>query len=105
MPSFLTPLQKVPVVKDKPKDVTVKEGEQAMFECCVLSMPPPLITWYFMGRPIADGEIYTLTEDEEDGRYSLLIPEAFPEDAGVYTVRATNALGMAEASAILTVEG
>ena len=67
-------------------------------------MPPPLITWYFMGRPIADGEIYTV-EDLGDGHYSLVIPEAFPEDAGVYTVRATNALGMAEASAILTVEG
>ena len=96
--------QKAPQVKEKPQDITVKEGEVAQFNCCVLSMPPPQITWYFMGRPIADGEIYTLNETE-DGHYSLIIPEAFPEDAGVYTVRASNSLGIAEASAILTVEG
>ena len=93
-----------PLVVEKPRDVTVKEGESARFTCRVLGMPTPAITWYFQGRPIVDDEIYKL-EEEPDGYYALFLPEAFPEDAGVYTIRASNTHGIVEASAILTVEG
>lgn len=57
-----------------------------------------------MGKPITTDNIYTV-EQSEDGRCRLFLPEAFPEDAGIYTVRAAAASGMVEASAILTVEG
>jgi len=92
---------------EQPQDLTVKEGESACFSCRVspYSMPqPPTITWFFMGKPITSDNIYSV-ELEEDGRCRLLLPEAFPEDAGIYTVRAAAASGMVEASAILTVEG
>ena len=123
--SYPLPQQKAPVaLTEKPKDVTVTEGESATFVCCVSCMPPspdlppptPVITWYFMGRPVAGGvtgddggEVYSVENDAEEGRYVLCVPEAFPEDAGVYTVRAHIPGGgvgaMAEASAILTVKG
>jgi hypothetical protein len=39
----------------------------------------------------------------EEGESTLLISEAFPEDSGVYTVKAVNEVGQAEATALLTV--
>ena len=92
---------------EQPDDLTVKEGESACFACRVSphSMsPPPTVTWFFMGKPIASDNIYTL-QQSEDGLCRLLLPEAFPEDAGIYTVRAADVSGMVEASAILTVDG
>ena len=44
-------------------------------------------------------------EWSEDGLTSLEIPETYFEDAGVYTMHASNSHGVVEASAILTVEG
>jgi hypothetical protein len=73
-----------------------------------------------MGRPVAGGvsgddggEVYCVENDAAHGRYVLCVPEAFPEDAGLYTVRAQVPAGvtgaaagaMVEASAILTVRG
>ena len=92
---------------EQPDDLTVKEGESACFACRVSphSMsPPPTVTWFFMGKPIASDNIYTV-QQSEDGQCCLLLPEAFPEDAGIYTVRAADVSGMVEASAILTVDG
>ena len=92
---------------EQPVDLTVKEGESACFACRVSphSMsPPPTVTWFFMGKPIASDNIYTV-QQSEDGQCRLLLPEAFPEDAGIYTVRAADVSGMVEASAILTVDG
>ena len=89
---------------EKPQDVTVTEGESARFTCRLLGMPRPQVQWFHMGKPIVDDEVYNIDADE-DGNHSLYLPECFPEDAGVYTVRATNEHGVAEACAILTVEG
>lgn len=93
-----------PIVVEKPHDVTVKEGESARFTCRLLGMPTPAITWFFMGKPIMEDEIYKL-EQQEGGWYTLFLPEAFPEDAGVYTIRGNNEHGIVEATCILTVEG
>lgn len=89
---------------DKPHDVTVKEGESARFTCRLLGMPTPSIAWFFMGKPIVEDDIYKLDE-MDGGHYSLCLPECFPEDAGVYTIRGTNAHGIVEATCFLNVEG
>jgi hypothetical protein len=89
---------------EKPLDVTVKEGESACFTCRLLGMPTPSINWFFMGKPIKDDDVYKL-EEKDGGYYSLRLPECFPEDAGIYTIRGTNTHGIVEATCILTVEG
>lgn len=90
---------------EKPKDVTVKEGESARFECSVSGMPTPVVTWYFLGKPISENEIYKLECSDEGRTHALYLPEVFVEDAGLYTVNVRSDTGMAEASAFLNVEG
>lgn len=49
-------------------------------------------------KPSRDFKVTT-----EDGRSSLLIAEVFPDDAGVYGVKATNKAGQASTTATLKV--
>ncbi len=94
---------------ERPQDVTVTEGESARFSCRLAGMQPnddPIVDWFFQGRPAKDEEIYRHEHDPDDCRYTLVLPEALPEDEGVYTVRAScSSSGIVEASAILTVHG
>ena len=90
---------------EAPQDQVVHEGEAACFSCRVHGVPPPHVAWFFDGDPISDSEIYRFDSRPDEGRHTLHIPEAFPEDGGVYTVRVQNEHGSCEASATLTVEG
>ena len=92
-------------ITETPKDQTVKEGEPARFSCRVRGQPLPQITWFFEGDLITADEIYVLEEGPEPGQHALFLPEAFPEDAGLYTLRVTNPHGTREANAMLTVQG
>ena len=65
--------------------------------------PTPDIHWYREGieiQPSRDFQITLLP-----GKSFLYIPEIFPEDAGLYMVRANNPYGMAECKARLVVQG
>jgi len=101
--------QEAPKVEEAPKDVTVQEGEAANFTCQLAApscMPPyPQVCWYFEGSPIDTSDIYVVECNVASGVYSLHLPECFPEDSGVYTVRATNSHGIIECNATLTVRG
>ena len=93
-PVFLVPIQ----------DVTIKEGESARFDCQVQSLPEASVVWYHQDKPLKSDDIYQIIPGE-DGQSSLVIAEAFPEDAGEYTVHAVSSAGEATCSAVLTVEG
>ena len=63
--------------------------------------PYPTVQWFREGleiQPSPDFRITTL-----NNKSFLLIPEVFVEDAGTFTVRATNKLGMVECRAVLEV--
>lgn len=86
------------------KDVNIKEGESAKFEVQVKGEPAPEVTWYHDQQPIQTDSVYQVLPGE-NGESTLLIPEAFPEDSGVYTVKAFNDVAKVESSATLTVYG
>ena len=85
--------------------MTVKEGESTTLTCKVTGQPVPEITWYHADEPIKSDDVYKVTPGDVEGESTLEIPETFPEDSGVYSVRATNEAGTVEATAMLTVTG
>ena len=93
-PEFIQPLQ----------DVQAREGESALFECQVKGEPQPQVMWYHDQQPIKSDSVYQIRPGE-DGKFTLYLPEVFPEDSGVYTARAFNDVAEVETSATLTVTG
>ncbi|RUS90390.1 hypothetical protein EGW08_001885 [Elysia chlorotica] len=84
------------------QDMEVREGESATFECQVKGEPQPQVMWYHDQQPIKSDSVYQITPGE-DGKFTLHIPEVFPEDSGVYTAKAFNDNSAVESSATLTV--
>ena len=72
-----------------------------------LLQSPPHVAWCFDGNPITTCDMYEITDDHENGVYSLYLPECFPEDSGVYTLSAKTPemSEELEVSATLTVLG
>ena len=64
----------------------------------------PQVTWLFNGQPLSDNERYQVSESE-DGTSTLSIRAAELGDKGVYTAKATNAVGEAEAKTTLNIAG
>ncbi len=64
----------------------------------------PQVAWLFNGQPLSTNERYQITETE-DGTSILAIKNAELPDKGVYTAKATNAVGEAEAKTTLNIAG
>jgi hypothetical protein len=64
----------------------------------------PQVTWLFNGQPLVANERYQVTETE-DGTSTLVIKNAELADKGVYTAKATNAVGEVEAKTTLNIAG
>ena len=78
----------------------VAQGETATLACFVSSFPRSNITWRYKGQSlISDNKKYDII----DSNYTLLIKNASFEDAGDYECEVSNELGLAVASAKLTV--
>ncbi|XP_046401656.1 titin isoform X2 [Ischnura elegans] len=92
-PTFITPL----------RDIAVKSGGTARFECIVQAEPPPNILWSKNGRIIENSPDHEI--HYRNGVCRLTIPEAYPEDAGTYTCTATNMLGTIGTTGSLQVPG
>ncbi|XP_066996542.2 titin isoform X1 [Anabrus simplex] len=92
-PTFITPL----------RDIAVVSGQTARFECIVQAEPPPNILWSKNGRIIENSQDYQI--QYRNGVCRLTIPQAYPEDAGIYTCTATNMLGTIGTSGSLQVPG
>ncbi|XP_045143443.1 myosin light chain kinase, smooth muscle isoform X2 [Echinops telfairi] len=81
-----------------PKDCSIVEGQDLVLQCSVLGTPVPQITWLLNERPIQYAHSTC-----QAGVAKLHIQDALPEDRGIYTCLAENALGQASCSARVTV--
>ena len=83
-------------------NVKAKEGQAVKMEVNFKGFPTPEVQWFREGveiQPSRDFQITTL-----NNKSFLLIPEVFLEDAGTYTVKATNQFGMMECKAMMSVK-
>lgn len=82
-------------------DVTVLEGNRIRLDCVIVGQPEPEVIWYHNDRPVKESSDFQLLFQGD--RCSLIIHEAFTEDAGQYKVVALNSAGEASSSCVLTV--
>lgn len=83
----------------------VAEGKTAHFECQVKPVHDSKlkIEFFHNDKPLGSASRFHTTSDF--GYVSLDIGHVVPEDAGKYTVKATNELGQATSSINLVVQG
>lgn len=91
MPKFISSLQ----------DVEVLEGSSASFECEVEGWPEPEIQFFIDGQVIHPSHDFKIEYDGQ--KASLVIRDVQPEDAGIYSIRVTNEVGIKESKAKLSV--
>uniref|UniRef100_A0A0A1XFG4 Myosin-binding protein C, fast-type n=1 Tax=Zeugodacus cucurbitae TaxID=28588 RepID=A0A0A1XFG4_ZEUCU len=91
-PQFITPL----------KEHAVMLGQCARFECIVQSHPPSDVIWSRNGVALQNSAKYAI--EYRNGVCRLTIPQAYPDDAGVYACTAANPLGTAITSGQLLVQ-
>ncbi|XP_037939330.1 muscle M-line assembly protein unc-89 isoform X2 [Teleopsis dalmanni] len=92
-PQFITPL----------KDIAATTGRTARFECIVQCHPQPNVTWSKNGYELEDSNKHIL--EYRNGVCRLTMPQAYPDDAGIYSCTAINPLGTATTSGQLLVSG
>lgn len=95
--------KQAPVFTTSLKNVDIKEGQRAHFECRLIPVSDPTmkVEWYHNNQPLKSGSRFT--ETNNFGFVALDILACLPEDSGTYTCRAINALGEAVTSAISSV--
>ncbi|XP_054732029.1 uncharacterized protein LOC129240321 isoform X5 [Anastrepha obliqua] len=91
-PQFITPL----------KEYAVMVGQCARFECIVQSHPPSNVTWSRNSIEMQNSPKHVI--EYRNGVCRLTIPQAYPDDAGVYACTATNPLGTVTTSGQLLVQ-
>ncbi|KAG5852575.1 hypothetical protein ANANG_G00063900 [Anguilla anguilla] len=82
---------------------TVLHGEVARFHARVSGMPKPEISWFHNQQLVKPTKNVVFHFDEMTTIATLIIVDAFPEHAGLYTCKATNNAGEAVCTATLTV--
>ena len=92
-----------PRFQNRLRDITVNEGEPIEIALRVTGQPIPRITWYKDDKPLADKPEYETTFVESVAR--LDIQEAFLEDGGRYTCKATNPAGQDSTTSEIIVNG
>ncbi|XP_061465384.1 striated muscle preferentially expressed protein kinase isoform X2 [Rhineura floridana] len=90
------PIFEIPI-----QDITVIAGTEVLFKCIVSGNPSPEVSWRKDGVPFRSSTTRPIKAEGE--RHTLLVRNARAADAGLYTVCATNEVGEACCSAILTV--
>lgn len=83
------------------KDVCVFEGKRVRLDCVIVGQPEPEVIWYHDDRPVKESNDFQLLFQGD--RCSLVIQEAFQEDAGEYKVIAINSAGEASSKSNLKV--
>lgn len=92
-----------PVIVVELRDFTTKEGGVAVFDARFEPVGDPELTaeWFYNGKPLPDKS--RMRTYLENGYATLVINPVYAEDAGVYTLKISNALGEARSSARLYV--
>ncbi|XP_037781353.1 LOW QUALITY PROTEIN: titin-like [Penaeus monodon] len=84
------------------KDTSIQEGRPARLDCVIVGQPEPEVIWYHDDKPVKESNDFKLLFHGD--RCSLIIQEAFLEDAGIYRVVAMNSAGEASTACFLNVE-
>ncbi|CAH1976515.1 unnamed protein product [Acanthoscelides obtectus] len=92
-PRFIVPLS----------NVMARAGQKIKLECEVSGVPLPTLAWSHDGKPVR--ETRELKLHQEGPKATLIVFEAFPKDAGTYTVAASNIAGEAASSSSVSVKG
>lgn len=92
--------KQAPVFTTSLKNVEIKEGQRAHFDCRLIPVSDPSmrVEWYHNNAPLKSGSRFT--ETNNFGFVALDILSCLPEDSGTYTCRAVNAFGEAMTSAV-----
>ncbi|KAL6428692.1 hypothetical protein ACFW04_007940 [Cataglyphis niger] len=91
IPKFQLPLQ----------DLKIQEGRSARLDCVIIGQPEPEVIWYHDEQPVKESSDFQLLFQGD--RCSLVIHEAFLDDAGVYKVVAINSGGETSSQCTLTI--
>ncbi|KAG7174101.1 Myosin light chain kinase, smooth muscle-like 4, partial [Homarus americanus] len=86
------------------QDLTVLDGDEVRLTVKLSGSRPMKVVWVRNDQEIPDSQDFRYEEDTS-GKFSLLIRDVFPEDAGVYICEAYNAHGDAHCYCRLTVHG
>ncbi|KAH8272384.1 hypothetical protein KR018_001100 [Drosophila ironensis] len=90
VPSFKVPLS----------NAMARVGQKIKLEAIVTGIPKPEICWLHNGKPFQPRD-----SKYEYGRVTLIIPQAYPNDAGSYVLTAKNLAGEAYTSCSVIVKG
>ncbi len=77
------------------RDLSVNDGDSAIFKVMYRGTPKPTINWFFNSQPIQPSTDFQIHIDVNRGETILTIKEVFPDDEGEYMCRAENPLGVA----------
>ncbi|XP_068967253.1 titin isoform X4 [Bombus flavifrons] len=93
----------VPKIQMPLKDLKVQEGLSVRLDCVIVGQPEPEVSviWYHDDQPVKESADFQLLFQGD--KCSLVIHEAFLDDAGVYKVVAINSGGEASSQCTLTV--
>ncbi|KAI8485777.1 hypothetical protein Bbelb_364870 [Branchiostoma belcheri] len=93
------PQDVAPFFVEKPKAMSVEEGQDVEFVCKVMACPAPQITWYQGNRVLKSTGRIKITTETSGQLYttSLIIKKVAPKDAGNLMLTASNDYGEARA--------
>ena len=83
--------------------VTVKVGQMITLDVNVIGEPPPVCVWKFNGKQLSSGNEFAIDNIDYNTKFNLL--KAKRKDNGIYTITATNSVGMDEAQVEIIVLG
>lgn len=103
-PEEIQPEEMIPPEITTPlRSQNVMDGDSVTFQVTFIGYPNPGITWFHNDREIISSTDFVITVDYERMESTLIIPEVFPEDQGIYKVVATNPSGIAETTSKLVI--
>uniref|UniRef100_A0A8C4QG81 Ig-like domain-containing protein n=1 Tax=Eptatretus burgeri TaxID=7764 RepID=A0A8C4QG81_EPTBU len=91
-----------PYFVHKFESITTEASEPVRFSCRIAGTPSPTVVWLHEDQRLHQGFKTRILSDQE--QHTLLLLEAFTEDSGIYTCKATNDYGHTSCSATLYVE-
>ncbi|KAJ0070501.1 hypothetical protein NL108_012958 [Boleophthalmus pectinirostris] len=72
-------------------DMEAHEGTTVMFECSLMGIPSPIVSWFKGAKKIPHNKKFILSSDGDN--HFLKICKITSQDSGVYTCRAINVVG------------